>query len=281
MEMNMAVRKFKRVGVVGAGTMGRGIAQLLALHGFPVVLVDRDGEILRKALERLLERTGPENRADVGRRIEISVALERLETCDLVIEAVNEDEKIKREIFARLGGICRPDAVIASNTSALPISRLALSAPDPARFIGMHFMNPPVKMQLVEVVRGEKTGNGIVRRITGLAERLGKVPVVVSDIPGFIANRLLFAQLGEALRLLESGAAAREDIDTVMELGLSHPMGPFELADFIGLDVCRQIMQFLRESLGDERYRPGEILEKLVAEGKLGKKSGEGFYRYA
>jgi len=276
----MPVYKFKRIGVVGAGTMGRGIAHLFALHGFSVVLADREETILGAALERLLERTDPAQREMVTGCITTSVDLRSLAGCDLVIEAVFEDEAVKKEVYASLGGICRADAVIASNTSAIPISRLALSLPDPSRFIGMHFMNPPVKMQLIEVVRGEKTTDATVSSITGLAERLGKVAVVVGDVPGFIANRLLFAQFGEALRLLESGAAAMEDIDTVMKLGFSHPLGPFRLADFIGLDVCRQIMEFLRESLGDERYRPGELLERLVAEGKLGKKTGEGFYRY-
>jgi 3-hydroxybutyryl-CoA dehydrogenase len=145
----------------------------------------------------------------------------------------------------------------------------------------MHFMNPPVVMQLVEVVKGEKTSDATVRLITGLAKQLGKVPVVIHDTPGFVANRLLFAQIGEALRLLESGVATKEDIDTVMKLGLKHPLGPFELADFIGLDVSLGIMSYLRETLADERFRPGEILELLVREGKLGRKTGEGFYRYS
>ncbi|HTP64808.1 MAG TPA: 3-hydroxyacyl-CoA dehydrogenase family protein [Geobacteraceae bacterium] len=276
----MSNQEFKRIGVVGAGTMGRGIAHLFALHGFSVVLADREETVLGLAMERILERTDQAQREKVAGCITTSIDLRSLAGCDLVIEAVFEDETVKKDVYASLGSICRSDAVIASNTSAIPISRLALSLPDPSRFIGMHFMNPPVKMQLIEVVRGEKTADATVRSITGLAERLGKVAVVVADVPGFIANRLLFAQFGEALRLLESGAAAMEDIDTVMKLGFSHPLGPFALADFIGLDVCRQIMEFLRVSLGDERYRPGELLERLVAEGKLGRKSGEGFYQY-
>ncbi len=276
----MEVSQLKQIGVVGAGTMGRGIAQLLALHGFSVLLVEKESTVLRMALERLLERTAPEVRAEVEGRIATSVVPERLKGCDLVIEAVSEDEVIKGELYVRLAAICRPDAVIASNTSAIPISRLALSIPEPSRFVGMHFMNPPVVMRLVEVVRGEKTDDATVRLITGLAEELGKVPVVVLDTPGFVANRLLFAQVGEALRLLECGAATKEAIDTVMKLGLNHPMGPFELADFIGLDVTLQIMSFLNENLGDNRYRPGDTLERLVRDGKLGRKSGEGFYRY-
>ncbi|HEX9024736.1 MAG TPA: 3-hydroxyacyl-CoA dehydrogenase family protein, partial [Geobacteraceae bacterium] len=248
--------------------------------GFSVVLADRDDAILQNAVKRLLERTEPELREGVEERITTSAVPGPLGDCDLVIEAVYEDEEVKKEVFAMLAGICRADAIIASNTSAIPISRLAQSVPDPARFVGMHFMNPPVKMQLIEVVRGEKTADSTVSSITALAECLGKVAVVVRDTPGFVANRLLFAQIGEALRLLESGAAGREEIDTVMKFGFSHPMGPFALADFIGLDVCLQIMEFIRESLNDERYRPGEILERLVKEGKLGKKTGEGFYRY-
>jgi 3-hydroxybutyryl-CoA dehydrogenase len=281
MEKYMPAHKLKRIGVVGAGTMGRGIAQLLALHGFSVVLLDRDGSILRMALERVLERTDPGMRPEVEGRIAATIIPERLKACDMVIEAVYEDEEAKREIYALIGGICRKDIVIASNTSAISISRLAGALPDPARFIGMHFMNPPVMMELVEVVRGEETSDATVRLVTALAKRLGKVPVVIGDTPGFVANRLLFAQVGEALRLLESGTATKEDIDTVLKLGLKHPLGPFELADFIGLDVCRQIMSYMCESLGDEHYRPGELLDRLVAEGKLGRKTGEGFYRYS
>ncbi len=277
----MTVTEFKQIGVVGAGTMGRGIAHLFALHGFPVILVDRDEAILRAALAKVRERTEPETRDGVAGRIATSVSLERLGGCDLVVEAVYEDEAAKRQLFAALSTLCTAEAILASNTSAISITTLAGAVSGPGRFIGMHFMNPPVVMQLVEVVRGEDTTDTTVRAITGLAERLGKVPVVVRDVPGFVANRLLFAQLGEALRLLESGVASREDVDTVARLGLAHPMGPFELADFIGLDVCRQIMVYLSESLGDGRYRPGELLERLVGEGKLGRKCGEGFYRYS
>ena len=277
----MPAYEFNRIGVIGAGTMGRGIALLLALHGFPVVLADREESILQMALVRMLERTDLTLRAEVEERITITVIPERLKACDLVIEAVYENEGAKREILTLLGGICRKDAVIASNTSAISISSLAESLTDPTRFLGMHFMNPPTAMKLVEVVRGGKTADATVRAITGLTEQLGKVPVVIRDTPGFVANRLLFAQVGEALRLLESGVAAKEDIDTVMKLGLNHPLGPFELADFIGLDVCLSIMAYLCKTLADERYRPGDILGNLVKEGKLGKKAGEGFYRYS
>jgi 3-hydroxybutyryl-CoA dehydrogenase len=277
----MQAYEFNRIGVIGAGTMGRGIAMLLALHGFRVILADREEPILQRALVRILERTDPTLRAEVEERIVTTVIPQRLKVCDLVIEAVYEDEAAKREILTLLGVICREDAVVASNTSAISISRLAESLPNPMRFLGMHFMNPPTAMKLVEVVRGEKTADAVVRAITALSERLGKVPVVIRDTPGFVANRLLFAQIGEALRLLESGAATKEDIDTVMKLGLNHPLGPFELADFIGLDVCFNILAYLCETLADESYRPGDILGKLVREGKLGKKTGEGFYRYS
>jgi 3-hydroxybutyryl-CoA dehydrogenase len=280
-EIDMNANEIKRIGVVGAGTMGRGIAQLLAIKGLSVVLVDRENTILRIALERVLELTKPELREEVEGRIAVSIIPERLKVCDMVIEAVYENEEVKLETFKIIGEICRKDAIIASNTSTISISRLSTSIPNPGHFIGMHFMNPPAVMQLVEVVRGEKTADATVRLTTGLAKRLGKVPVVIHDTPGFVANRLLFAQVGEALRLLESGAAGKEDIDTILKLGLNHPLGPFELADFIGLDVSLSIMAYLRETLADERYRPGNILEQLVREGKLGRKTGEGFYRYS
>jgi len=272
--------EFNQIGVIGAGTMGSGIAILLALHGFQVVLVDREASILQMALARILERIDPTQHSEIEQRIATTVNPGQLKLCDLIIEAVYEDEEAKREVLTHLGGICREDAVVASNTSAISISSLAESLPDPTRFLGIHFMNPPTSMKLVEVVRGEKTADSVVRAITAFTEQLDKVSVVIRDTPGFVANRLLFAQIGEALRLLESGAAAKEDIDIVMKLGLNHPLGPFELADFIGLDVCQSIMDYLNKTLADERYRPGSILGKLVREGKLGRKAGEGFYRY-
>lgn len=268
------------VGIIGAGTMGRGIALVFALHGYNVLLADRDEGIVRSAIAALHKRENPSEQLKVEMHVRGAAGVEDFAGCDLIIEAVVEDMAVKRKVLADLDKVRRKGAIIATNTSALPLSELARSLSDPARFVGMHFMNPPRVMQLVEVVKGELTAPGTVETVCELARELGKVPVVATDTPGFIANRLLFALIGESLRLLEGGTALKEDIDIVMKLGMNHPMGPFELADFIGLDVCLLIMRQLHESLSDERFKPGPLLESLVAEGKLGRKTGEGFYKY-
>ena len=276
----MAVETIKKIGVVGAGTMGRGIAQVFALYNYQVVLVDTKEEILRGALELIKERTAHELWDKVKNLIETSTDLEKLNGCGLVIEAVFEDMAVKKELFRKLGGICGKDALIATNTSALSINELSSAVDNPSRFAGMHFMNPPKVMKLVEVIRGDKTSPETVDAIVDVAKKLEKVAAVANDSPGFISNRLLFALIGEALRLLESGVAKKGDIDTVMKSGMNHPMGPIELADFIGLDICKEIMQTLYEELKDERYKPTKKLEDLVKAGKLGRKTKEGFYKY-
>ena len=212
--------------------------------------------------------------------IETTTDVSRMKDRDLVIEAVFENMEVKKEAFSRLGSVCAKDAVIATNTSALSITELAKSAGNPARFIGMHFMNPPKVMKLVEIISGEKTSADTVEAIKNLTLKIEKVPAFAKDSPGFISNRVLFALIGEALLLLEAGVADKESIDTVMKYGMNHPMGPIELADFIGLDVCRDIMLVIYEGTGDERYRPTAALEGLVKAGKLGRKTKEGFYRY-
>lgn len=270
-----------KIGVVGAGTMGRGIAQVFALYDHPVILVDREDAILKGALEKVRERTAPELWDKVSGLIETSINIERVNDCDLVIEAVFEDISIKKEVFKAINRICKKDTIIASNTSSLSITELARCFDDPSRFIGMHFMNPPKVMKLVEVIKGDKTSDETVQVTTKLVRKIEKVPALVNDSPGFISNRLLFALIGEALRLLESGVATKEDIDTVMKHGMNHPMGPIELADFIGLDVCLEIMRHIYEDLGDVRYKPTHQLESLVREGKLGRKTKEGFYIYS
>jgi 3-hydroxybutyryl-CoA dehydrogenase len=274
-------KDIKKIGVIGAGTMGRGIAQVFALYGHPVTLVDREEGLVKGAMEKVRERTEPELWDKVSNLIKTSTAMEEMKDCDLVIEAVFEKMDVKKAVFKALKSICKENTIIATNTSALSIDELSKEVGDPKRFIGMHFMNPPKVMKLVEVVRGDKTSDETVGVITALAKDIEKVPAVVKNFPGFVSNRLLFALIGEALRLFESGVAGKEDIDTVMKHGMNHPMGPIELADFIGLDICRNIMLCIYEGSGDERYRPPPILETLVSEGKLGRKTGEGFYRYA
>jgi 3-hydroxybutyryl-CoA dehydrogenase len=273
-------KEIKKIGVIGAGTMGRGIAQVFALHDYPVVLIDTEEGFLKNALEKVKQRTDPELWDRVKSLIKTSTRLEDVKDCDLVIEAVFEEMDVKKAVFSKLKSLCKEKAILASNTSALSINELAKSVADPTRFIGMHFMHPPKVMKLVEVETGDETSLETVNVITELSKKIGKVPAVVRDSPGFVSNRLLFALIGEALKLLESGVATKEDIDTVMKYGMNHPMGPIELADFMGLDICYHIMLSIYEDLGDERYKPTHQLETLVKEGKLGRKTGEGFYVY-
>lgn len=275
----MTFKDIKKVGVIGAGTMGRGIAQVFALFNYPVVLIDNES-VLNAAIQKIKERTAPELWDKVSSLITTAIDIEKARDCDLVIEAVFEELEVKKTVFTSLSSICDPAAIIATNTSAIPISELARSVKNPSRFVGMHFMNPPKVMKLVEVIKGAETSDDTIEVIEGLARALEKVPALVSDAPGFVSNRLLFALMGEAFRVLESGVATKANIDTVMKYGMNHPMGPIELADFMGLDICLHIMEFLHESLGNELYRPTEELRTLVKEGKLGRKTGEGFYKY-
>jgi len=276
----MAGRRIKRIGVVGAGTMGRGIAQVFCLHGMGVVLMDRKKTILTRALSGIKAHTAPELWEMVLSGIETTTSLTDLKGCDIVIEAATEDMSLKKSVLKSLDGLLKKDTIMATNTSSLSVDELAGVVSNPARFAGMHFMNPPKSMELVEVVRGEKTSGETIALIKDLARKLGKTPVVVNDSPGFVTNRLLFAMIGEALGLLEKKAACKTAIDRIMRHGMNHPMGPIELADFIGLDICEKIMDNLYNGLGDERYRPPAILRNLVRRGKLGVKSGEGFYKY-
>ena len=275
------IKKIRKIGVIGAGTMGRGIAQVFALHNFPVVLIDEKEIILRDALEKIKIHTAPDLHDKVAGLIETSSEVKKVEDCDLVIEAVFENMAIKKEIFKTLSSVCQKNALIATNTSSFSIDELAKEVYDSSRFIGMHFMNPPKVMKLVEVIKGNKTSEETTNSVVDLAKKIEKIPAVVNDAPGFVSNRLLFSLIGEALWLLEKGIATKEDIDSVIKYGMNHPLGPIELADFIGLDVCLDIMSYLYESLGRDNYRPPPCLLSLVTEGKLGKKSGEGFYKYS
>lgn len=278
----------QEIGIIGSGTMGGGIAQLAAQNGFSVVLEDINEEYVTAGLKKIQERLekrvieGKINNVDMENilsRIRISTYLEDFKDSDLIIEAVTENDEIKKQVFNKLDKICRKDIIFTSNTSSISITRLAQATGRQDRFAGMHFMNPAFIMKLVEVVRGLRTSQETIDKILSIAEKMGKVPVIVNDSPGFISNRLLMPMINEAVYCLYDGISSIESIDTVMKLGANHPMGPLELADLIGLDVCLNVLEILHKDLG-EKYMPCPLLRKMVAGGKLGKKNGEGFYDY-
>ncbi|MHB1132893.1 MAG: 3-hydroxyacyl-CoA dehydrogenase family protein [Chloroflexota bacterium] len=285
----MAADEIKRVGVVGAGTMGNGIAQVFASAGLPVVLIeaaqsplDRGLATLRANLERGVEKgrlTAAARDAALG-LLTPSLSLDDAASCDLVLEAAVEQLPVKREIFAHLDRICPPSSVLASNTSSISITALAAVTKRPAQVVGMHFFNPVPVMGLVEVVRGALTDDRTCDLVTAMARRLGKTAVVVNDYPGFVSNRVLMPMINEAIYCLMEGVADRDAIDTVMRLGMNHPLGPLQLADLIGLDVCLNILEVLHQGIGDPKYRPCPLLRRLVQAGQLGRKSGRGFYEY-
>ncbi|HEV7219687.1 MAG TPA: 3-hydroxybutyryl-CoA dehydrogenase [Terriglobales bacterium] len=281
--------EIQRVGVVGAGTMGNGIAHVFARHGFPVVLCDVEQRFLDRGLSAIsknLEREvskgkiSPEDKQAAFNRIEPVLTRSKLSNCDFVLEAATEKLEIKTEIFRELDQLCRPEVIIASNTSSISITKLAALTSRPEKIIGMHFFNPVPVMKLVEVIRGLATSNETFSKVRELADRLEKTPVEVNDAPGFVSNRVLMPLLNEAMFAVMEGVATAEAVDEVFKLGMAHPMGPLTLADFIGLDVCLDIMRVLQDGLGDPKYRPCPLLIKMVDAGWLGKKSGRGFYRY-
>ncbi len=277
------------IAVVGAGQMGGGIAQVAAQAGVRVTLADATPELAQRAVDRIgaaLAKLVEKGKIDAAARtatlarIAPARSIEECAQADLAIEAVLEDEALKRRVLERLDAVLRPEAILATNTSSISITGLAAGTRRPDRFVGMHFMNPPPVMQLVEIIRGLQTSDETYRTVLDLAKRFGKTTVTSKDRPGFIVNRILIPLLNEACFALEEGLATPEDIDTGVKLGLNHPMGPLTLADFIGLDTCLFIAEVLHRELGDDKYRPAPILRQYVAAGWLGRKTGRGFYVY-
>src|SRR6185503_15671238 len=279
----------KRVGVIGAGTMGNGIAQVFAQSGYEVRLcdavpaaIDRAKATIEKSLGKFVEKgklSAQDRDASLG-RLKTSSSIDDLADADYVVEAIAENVDAKRELFTRLDKITKPDVILTSNTSSISITTLGAATARPDKVLGMHFMNPVPLMTLVELIRGQATSPESMLAATELCMRLNKTAVEAADYPGFIANRILMPMINEAVYALMEGVGTIESIDTVMKLGMNHPMGPLTLADFIGLDVCLAIMEVLHQGLGDPKYRPCPLLRRMVAAGHLGRKSGQGFYKY-
>ena len=279
----------KMVGVIGAGTMGNGIAQVFAQSGFSVTLVDvappmldRARGTIEKSLAKFVEKgklTASDRDATMG-RLSTATAIDQLADADYVVEAIVEDAEAKRALFTRLDAITRPDVILSSNTSSISITLLGAATKRAGHVLGMHFMNPVPLMTLVEMIRGQATSDDSMRIASELCTTLGKTPIEAADYPGFIANRILMPMINEAIFTVMEGVGTPEAIDAVMKLGMHHPMGPLALADFIGLDVCLAILNVLHDGIGDPKYRPCPLLRRMVAAGQLGRKSGQGFYSY-
>jgi 3-hydroxybutyryl-CoA dehydrogenase len=281
--------KVEKIMVVGAGQMGSGIAQVCAQAGYTVTLndlktefVERGLGVISKNLSRNVEkgRLSAEQKEEILSRVTPSTSLQDAEAADLVIEAAVENMEIKTKVFAQLDELAPEHAILATNTSSLPITEIAAATKRPEKVIGMHFMNPVPVMKLVEIIRGLATADEVYQEIEDITNKIGKVPIEVNDFPGFVSNRILMPMINEAIYTLYEGVATKESIDEVMKLGMNHPMGPLTLADFIGLDTCLYIMETLHEGFGDTKYRPCPLLRKYVKAGWLGKKSGRGFYVY-
>jgi 3-hydroxybutyryl-CoA dehydrogenase len=278
-----------KVVVIGAGTMGHGIAQVFAMQGHEVTMVDVSAAALERglgavkgSLARLVKKGSltAEGAEQVTGRIAVASTVDAARDAELAIEAASENPALKFEIFQQLDRACAPGVILASNTSSISITEIAAKTKRPAEVIGMHFMNPVPVMQLVEIIRGQATSDATTRLVMDLAAALGKTPVEVNDFPGFVSNRVLLPMTNEAIFCVMEGVATPEAVDTVMKLGMAHPMGPLMLADLIGLDTCLAILEVLHRGLGDDKYRPCPLLRRMVAAGHLGRKSGKGFYQY-
>jgi 3-hydroxybutyryl-CoA dehydrogenase len=285
----MRPMNIERVCVVGGGTMGNGIAHVFALNGYEVTLVEAKEELADKALATItknLERqaakgtiSAAEKNAALG-RLKTATSIAEAKGFDFAVEAVPEKLEVKAAVFKELAEHGAPGAILATNTSSLPISSIAANVPEPSRVIGMHFMNPVPVMKLVEIIRGKETSDEVTAAVKELTSELGKIGAVANDFPGFVSNRVLMPMINEAIECLREGVSTKEDIDTIMKLGMAHPMGPIALADYIGLDVCLAIMEVLDKGFGGTKYKPSPLLREMVAAGKLGVKTGAGFYEY-
>ena len=280
----------QQISVIGSGTMGNGICHVFAQNGFKVSLIDINKEALDKALltisknlDRIISKGAitEQDKTNTLANITAFTSIEEgVKNADLVVEAATENADLKLKIFKDIDSFCKPEAILASNTSSISITKIAAATKRPEKVIGMHFMNPVPVMKLVEVIRGYSTSSEVLSKIMDLSKKLGKVPVEVNDYPGFVANRILMPMINEAIYALYEGVAGVEEIDTVMKLGMAHPMGPLQLADFIGLDVCYFILNVMHEGFGNPKYYPCPLLANMVTAKKLGVKSGEGFYKY-